>query len=246
MDDHLKGRLVFLDFDGVICDSLPECYAVSIAAYYNLYLKTSVPEDRDGSTETVFRRFRPYIRRGGDYLFIQMAIHQGISLDSQADFDTLVSTRPELDDPFHELFYIARNDLFSTNPDRWYALNPLYPGMKSLLYKHAEDPRYIILSTKEAHFIAEILRHHGLNWDEGRIYCSGKERKLGFIDRVMDELGGTRALFVDDQPDHFKGQSRHPVQCLLADWGYVQPAWLISDLAGTVSPKELEALLDAG
>lgn len=246
MDDLTGGMLVFLDFDGVICDSLPECYAVSLAAYYGLFLKTTVPDDREGSNEAAFRRFRPYIRRGGDYLFIQLAIHRGISLESQSDFDTLISTRCELDELFHEIFYTARNELFSTDPDGWYALNPLYPGMKKLLDKHAEDQRYIILSTKEARFIAEILRHHGLDWDESRIYCSGKERKLGYIDKVLDERGGSRALFIDDQPDHFKGQSSYPVRCLLADWGYVKPEWLVRGFAETVSLDEIEAVLDTG
>ncbi|MFH2115010.1 MAG: HAD family hydrolase [Spirochaetota bacterium] len=246
MADHSKDRLVFLDFDGVICDSLPECHAVSLAAYYRLYLKTVVPNDQDGVKEAVFRRLRPFIRRGGDYLFIQMAIHQGLSLESQSDFDSLVSGRQDLDDPFHELFYEARNELFRTDPDHWYALNPLYPGLKGLLRKHAEDPGFIILSTKEAHFIAEILRHHDIIWAEGRIYCSGKERKLAFIDRLMDELDGSVGLFIDDQLDHFKGQSRHPVRCLLADWGYVMPAWRDSGLVQTVSLEALEAVLDAG
>jgi phosphoglycolate phosphatase-like HAD superfamily hydrolase len=246
MDDHVKGRLVFLDFDGVVCDSLPECYTVSLAAYYGLYLKTAAPDELDGVNEAFFRQLRPYIRRGGDYMFIQMAIQQGLALDSQADFDALKSAHQKLDDPFHELFYTARNELFSSDPDCWYSLNPLYPGMKDLLQKHVQDPRYLILSTKEALFIAKILRHHGLDWDEDRIYCSGKERKLAFIDRVMDERGGSSALFVDDQLDHFKGKSRHPVRCLLADWGYVMPDWLESGLADTVSLSGIEAVLDAG
>ena len=30
------GTLWFLDFDGVLCDSLPECYAVSRTAYWKI------------------------------------------------------------------------------------------------------------------------------------------------------------------------------------------------------------------
>ncbi|MGD9939564.1 MAG: HAD family hydrolase [Clostridia bacterium] len=246
MSTDTSGRLVFLDFDGVICDSLPECYEVSLEAYYQLYLKLAEPPTSAGgswsaagsgstasgsafntrSGEALFRRLRPYIRRGGDYLFIQMAIHQGIAMESQADFDALVAAHHELDDPFHELFYVARNALFRNDPARWYSLNPLYPGIKEYLQRHSLDRNYLILSTKEAGFIAEILRHHGIAWDKDRIYCSGKERKLAFIDRVMDELGGSEGIFIDDQIDHFKGSCRHPVRCLLADWGYVMPQWL--------------------
>jgi phosphoglycolate phosphatase-like HAD superfamily hydrolase len=240
MNSPDSGKLVFLDFDGVICDSLPECYAVSLDAYYNLYLKTAdpatqIPAASQGTAESavdsctvegLFRRMRPYIRRGGDYLFIQLAIHKGIRLESQADFDALVSSHHELDDPFHEIFYKARNALFRSDPARWYSLNPLYPGLREFLLRHSQHGDYLILSTKEAGFISEILRHHGIDWNLERIYCSGKERKLGFIDRIMDERGGHEAVFIDDQVDHFAGRARHPVRCLLADWGYIIPQWL--------------------
>ncbi len=64
-----------------------------------------------------------------------------------------------------------------------------------------------------------------------------------YIDRVMDDLGGDSAVFVDDQPDHFKGGSKHPVRCLLADWGYVLPEWLLGGMAETVSLGGLESTI---
>lgn len=218
-------RLVFLDFDGVICDSLPECYAVSRAAYFGLYLGTAIP--RPGpEDERTFRQLRPYIRRGGDYLFIQHCLRRNLAIGSQEDFDAVMHEDRDLDDTFHELFYRARRELLDSDPRRWFALNPLYPGLKPLLEAHGGDGDVLILSTKEADFIARILAFNGVPWDSSRIYCSGKDRKLGFIDRVMDELGAGEAVFVDDQIDHFKGASTHPVRCLLADWGYVLPGWI--------------------
>jgi phosphoglycolate phosphatase-like HAD superfamily hydrolase len=237
------GRgLVFLDFDGVVCDSLPECFAVSRAAYYGLYLGGAVPE-AGVDDERDFRSLRPFIRRGGDYLFIQMALHRGKRIGSQEEFDAIVRESPCLDDTFHELFYQARRELLASDPDRWYALNPLYPGMAGLLLRRGGDPDVLILSTKEADFIGKILAFNGIPWEAGRILCSGKERKLLYIDRVMDELGADRAVFIDDQLDHFKGGSAHPVQCLLADWGYVLPGWLSGGAAGTVSLAGLETAI---
>jgi phosphoglycolate phosphatase-like HAD superfamily hydrolase len=225
MADLTGRRLVFLDFDGVICDSLPECHAVSRIAYFGMYLGGTIPQPGPDDERT-FRQLRPYIRRGGDYLFIQHCLQQHLVIGSQEDFDAVMHEDPTLDDTFHELFYKARRELHDSDPRRWYALNPLYPGLKQLLQKHGGDGDVLILSTKEADFIAKILAFNGIPWDSSRIYCSGKERKLGFIDRVMDELGAVKAVFVDDQIDHFKGASTHPVKCLLADWGYVLPGWI--------------------
>jgi len=225
MADPTCRRLVFLDFDGVICDSLPECFAVSRAAYFGLYLGGGIPEPGPDDERT-FRRLRPFIRRGGDYLFIQHCLQNNLVIESQKDFDAVMNDNRSLDDAFHELFYKARRELLGSDPRRWHALNPLYPGMKQILRNHGADGDTLILSTKEADFIEKILAFNEIPWDSNRIYCSGKERKLGFIDRVMDELGAGQAVFVDDQIDHFKGASAHPVRCLLADWGYVLPGWI--------------------
>lgn len=225
MVEQVGRRLVFLDFDGVICDSLPECYTVSRIAYFGLYLGGAIPQ-AGPDDERTFRQLRPFIRRGGDYLFIHHCLQNNLVIGSQKDFDAVIHAEHGLDDTFHELFYKARRELFGSDPQRWYALNPLYPGIKTLLQKHGMGGDVLILSTKEADFIAKILAFNGIPWDASRIYCSGKERKLGFIDRVMDELGASRAVFVDDQIDHFNGSSAHPVRCLLADWGYVMPVWI--------------------
>ncbi|HAE23123.1 MAG TPA: HAD family hydrolase [Spirochaetaceae bacterium] len=240
--EEAAGRpLVFLDFDGVICDSLPECYAVSRAAYYGLYLGLPQPEEAQGD-EALFRRLRPYIRRGGDYMFIQLALREGIEPGSQADFDALIAERRELDDHFHGLFYQARHELLSDEPERWYALNPLYPGMAALLSLYGRNDAFLILSTKEAAFIEKILAFNGIAWDAARVYCSGKEEKRAFIDRVMDERKAVHAIFIDDQIDHFKGSSRHELRCLLADWGYVRADWLKDRSVERVSLGQLDTL----
>jgi phosphoglycolate phosphatase-like HAD superfamily hydrolase len=240
--EEAGGRpLVFLDFDGVICDSLPECYAVSRAAFYGLYLGSPEPETAQGD-EALFRRLRPYIRRGGDYMFIQLALREGIDPRSQADFDALIAERRELDDHFHGLFYRARHELLAAEPERWYALNPLYPGMAELLGRYGGDGRFLILSTKEAAFIEKILAFNGIAWDASRICCSGKEEKRSFIDRIMDERMAERAIFIDDQIDHFKGASRHELRCLLADWGYVREDWLEDTRTEHVTLGQLDTL----
>ncbi len=243
MDDR-DGTLWFLDFDGVLCDSLPECYAVSRTAYWTLLLGTSEPP-ASRAEEAEFARMRPLIRRGADYLLLQLAIREGIRLDSQAAFDALAAREAERDGIFHELFYRARRDLLGRDPERWFALNPLYPGIAEILLRNRRNRDVLILSTKEAPFILEILRHHGVEWEPDRVLCSGKEPKLEFIDRVLAGRGAGRAVFVDDQVDHFLDAPGRPVRCVLADWGYVRPEWIESGIYETVSRERLPDLLPA-
>ncbi len=239
-----EDTLRFLDFDGVLCDSLPECYAVSRTAYWTGFLglpepPASVPEEAE------FARMRPLIRRGADYLLLHLAMREGLRLVSQGDFDALAAREAERDGLFHDLFYQARSDLLRRDPERWFALNPLYPGIREILLRNRANRAVLILSTKEAPFILEILRHHGVEWETDRVLCSGKEPKLRFIDRILSERGARGAVFVDDQVDHFQGPSEHPVRRVLADWGYVRPEWIESGTFETVSLSRLPELLPA-
>ncbi len=292
--------LVFLDFDGVICDSLPECYEASRLAWREYcshetgpvagQLPGAEPEGNQIAAETsavahspeaerdaerAFRRLRPFIRRGGDYVSLQLCLARGPAIDSQAAFDAFLAelerTSPGLQDSFHELFYRARRSILAGDPDRWYALNPLYSGIAGLLRRHAHDENLYILSTKEAVFIEKILAYNDIAWDPGRILCSGKEAKLSCIDRVIsarsldhEPAGCARgpgpgpgfppsggpgpaagcAVFVDDQPEHFAGSSEHPVRPLLADWGYVLPEWLSAGRYETLSLAGLADVLE--
>ncbi len=239
-----NDTLWFLDFDGVLCDSLPECYAVSRTAYWTGFL--GLPEPPDSPSERAeFARMRPLIRRGADYLLLHLAIREGIRLDSQEGFDALAAREADRDALFHELFYRARSDLLRRDPERWFALNPLYPGVAEILLRNRSNRAVLILSTKEAPFILEILRHHGVEWDADRVLCSGKEPKLGYIDRILAERGASRAVFVDDQVDHFRGTPERPVRRVLAEWGYVRPEWIESGTVETVSLANLPALLPA-
>ncbi|MBU0934375.1 MAG: HAD family hydrolase [Spirochaetes bacterium] len=237
-----KLPLVFLDFDGVVCDSLPECYAVSRTAFYRLHLGLAEPAESEYD-QRHFRRLRPYIRRGGDYMFIQLALSRGLDLRSQADFDALIAGQRELDDYFHTLFYQARTELLQTDPERWYRLNPLYPGMARLLARYSGNDRLLILSTKELAFIEKILAFNGIAWPAENSFCSGKEQKLAYIDRIMDKRAAARALFIDDQVDHFKGESTHELRCLLAEWGYVLPDWRKDCSFESVSLNQLADVL---
>lgn len=236
------GRLFFLDFDGVLCDSLPECYAVSRAAYYRMHLGAEEPPD-SARDEAAFARMRPFIRRGADYLLLQAAIRENLKLESQEDFDALAAREVDRDEVFQELFYRARRELLETDPNRWYKLNPLYPGIAEMLLRNRRNHDVLILSTKEAPYILEILRHNDVDWKKSQVYCSGKAPKLGFIDRILDERKADSAVFIDDQIDHFRGASEHPIRCLLADWGYIRADWLASGRTETISLKGLPEIL---
>lgn len=223
MSQH-NNTALFLDFDGVLCDSVAECFVSSWLAYFNRE-GAEMPGSVSLSHKDLFARYRPFIRRGADYMLLQYAIENDITLFDQRDFDKLERTlgTGKLEE-FHRLFYGAREKLLRENREYWIGLNVIYSGILPHLAAVQRDA--YILTTKEISFVIEILRANSFKWNEDRILCSGRNRKADFIVSILDETKMESALFIDDQIDHFGGAMDSRIKPYLAAWGYVKPEWL--------------------
>lgn len=220
--------LVFLDFDGVICDSILECLASSWQGYFRLHLgkqENAVPI----TLRREFSKLRPYVRAGEDFILIQELINNKISIRSQEQFDAQLAVRgEERMARYKELFYTARRDFLVNHRRYWIGLNKIYPHVYPSLGGWAASPCLYILSTKRADYIVEILEAKDIRMDPHRVLSCGAKEKKETILRTLDERGCTKALFIDDQIDHLTADwARDPriVGCL-ASWGYVKTQWL--------------------
>jgi phosphoglycolate phosphatase-like HAD superfamily hydrolase len=217
----MTGRSVaVLDFDGVICDSVDECFASSSLAYYGLQ-HTTMPAAAGSDRRVDFARLRPFIRTGEDYLLIHELIDEGVAVCDQAQFDEM-ARRAGLEKMarFRELFYRGRMMLLRKDRDAWMSMNRIYPPARTALESAVGKPLFI-LSTKRPEFIQEILSHAGMQVPGDRILHSGDDRKLPIVERVRSEGDFERAVFVDDQVDHLLDNPFPRVSVYLASWGYV-------------------------
>jgi phosphoglycolate phosphatase-like HAD superfamily hydrolase len=223
----MKG-LVFLDFDGVICDSLLETLVSSWRGYY-LVRSEKEPSAVPVSLLGDFARLRPYVRAGEDFILVHELITAKIPIKSQQDFDNQLAKRGERRiSCYRESFYKARGDFLSHERKYWIALNRLYPHVVPHLNDWLPSSSLYILSTKRAEFIAEILTSKGIRIDTKRVLsCEAKEKKNTILQTLEARRGG-RALFIDDQIDHLAPESARDPRIIgcLASWGYVQQAWL--------------------
>jgi phosphoglycolate phosphatase-like HAD superfamily hydrolase len=229
--------MVFLDFDGVICDSLLECMVSSWQGYYQLHLgkhKTATPI----TLRQEFSKLRPYVRAGEDFILSQELINNQISIQSQKQFDAQLAERGEHTMArYKELFYTARHDFLVNDRRYWIGLNKIYPHVYQPLRGWAASPCLYILSTKRTDYIVEILEAKHIRMDPRRVLSCGAKEKKEVILRTLDERGCTNALFIDDQIDHLTADwARDPriIGCL-ASWGYVKAHWL-------EEPRDIEVL----
>jgi len=230
----MPDRLVFLDFDGVLCDSLPECLVSSWHAYYGL-LKGGLPDRVPLALHAAFHEIRPYIRSGEDYVLLQELIDTGARVCCQEDFDAHLQLKGEQTmRHYKELFYQARAELLRTDKPYWIGLNRIYPFLLPHLRSWAASPCLRILSTKKASFILEILAANGVLIDAERVLHCDAQGKSDAIAEALRERPDRRVLWIDDQVDHLRAHHEQlrdaAVSRCLAAWGFVKREWLEQDL----------------
>lgn len=223
---------LFLDFDGVLCDSLEECFRSSWLAATGYVVGTEAPPEPpvDLDYRKRFGACRPFIRSGEDYLMVHQWAARGAVPRSQAEFDeSLAKAGGERLATWKAALYEVRDRLLVHHRSLWLSWNPLYTGIAAALKSQATSDRVWILSTKKAEFIVEILAHHGVDWPLERTLYTGTRKKLEMIE---ERLGSAPSELIDDQFDHLDFD--HPTcRCSLALWGYVAPG------AADRSPRSL-------
>ena len=231
-----ESVLLYLDFDGVVCDSERECFVSSWLAYHDLAAGAGARHVRLTARRR-FRQMRPLIRSGEDYVVIQQILareeaengFQGPS--SQPAFDAY---RERLGSRcmgrYKDAMAATRSAFLKRDKEGWLALNRLYPHMRRLL-AGCDLTGVRILSTKAAPLVCEILRAQRIPIPEHAVFHAASNpdgtdaRKLDMIAEHLDRVPGTRALFVEDQIDHLLGNADPRITTYLADWGYVLPEW---------------------
>lgn len=238
--------LLVLDFDGVICDSVEECFVSSWTAYHELF--RGLPRgEAPAAARASFRAMRPFVRSGEDFVLVQEIVDRGGGVEGQAEFDSAWE-RPGIPPRkvFKDLFYLARGRLMDRDRQAWLAMNPIYPHVASAVARLAPSVPFFILSTKRPRFVRDTLAANGITVPEERVLYSEAEPKLSMIEKLLAARGAPGALFVEDQIDAIRGNSNPLIQVYLASWGYVQKSWLEGTPGVSVLTPEAFVKLLAG
>ena len=220
-------RYFYLDFDGVMCDSVKEAYFCSYLAYHRLSI-TSDPLAVDNKIIQQFYKYRPFIRSGQHLVFLQFCIARGILLRNHHDFErelSAVSSRQLRE--WRDLLYVVREKLTAHDMRRFLQLHALYPGIEELARTLSAVENVYILSTKREDIISLILGNRAIDWPVERIISVDTKGK---IDAIQTHRGANHysVFFVDDHLPHILNKREsieRNIDCYLADWGYTLPEW---------------------
>lgn len=239
-------KLLALDFDGVIADSILEC-AVSgkngFNSYSNRNERISSPEQLNPDIMMKFRAMRPFIRNSEDYVLLFQALEEGFAIASQNQFDQFHLGNRERKEDYHRHFVSERKRLLEDDLEGWLKLNPLFDGIAAYLSEIMTRCSLYIVSTKGPDFIRRILTSHGVAIDSARIHQAGRGMTKGEI--VQDLVGRNKisisdVLFVDDHVETCARVSETGVETWLAKWGYNTNDQLSCETHSDVRPVELD------
>lgn len=225
MQESRSIRLLALDFDGVIVDSVLECAVVAYNGYHAFQGKGSrikSPQEIPADTLSKFRLLRPYIRSGEDYLYLFQALDEDRIIDNQSGFDKYHDTYLDRKESYYQLFYAERSWLLETNKPSWLKLNPLFPNMAEFLKSFDPDNIYII-TTKAILYVVEILQANGITLKSDHLYQAvDGVTKSEIIVSILTKysIPAAQFHFIDDHPLTVLDAVATGVNRFLAGWGY--------------------------
>ncbi|MBX3168976.1 MAG: HAD family hydrolase [Candidatus Eremiobacteraeota bacterium] len=212
-------RVLALDFDGVIWDSVGECFVMARRVYTEMY---GLP---CSDLEAAFRRGRWLVRTGGDFLLVlqlAMADPEGdLTHFPKAEFEKLQRDKAAETQAFSKEFYALREKTRDEHWQEWLSFQQPYP----LLLQQFDELRkvfdqIVVCTTKDTKSAQALLASAGL---ELPIY--GKELAVHKGDQIkalcqQHGVEPTQIFFIDDLVENLDQVRPSGAACGLAAWGY--------------------------
>ena len=223
MSNNSKEKTIFLDFDGVLFDTVKESYLLSRYAYYRIS-----PFDKINEKEySLFHSLRHLITNSWNYYFVMKIIDKYQDVDNYSDlYKKMIKEDRVVADEFDKIFQQKRKDLITNHFEFWNSLDDPYPFFYEIK-KWQEVFNIIIVSTKNEEAILSHCKDYGLKIDEKNIIGKSKlkeyKTKSKFIEEYLTNNNISEAIFVEDNLSALKAcEYIKPLIKLLANWGYVE------------------------
>lgn len=216
---------VFLDFDGVLFNTLKEAYILCRYAFNGTDYLAPVEK----SEYQKLYRYKFLVYNSWQYYYLMNLIKEDLSDNELLEkYDYYMKHRDlNAEKKFDEKYYYARKDLMQNHYDFWDKLETPFDflnGIKNLYDCNKITP--IIVSKKNKTAIEYRLKQYGLNIDNSDIFGKDElikyDTKADFINNYMNKKNILSSFFVDDNSNNLIPCKKYPnITPLLAGWGNI-------------------------
>jgi len=211
-------KILFLDFDGVLFDTVSEAYYV---IQHTLHYKN---KNFSPQVFEAFKSLRYLVGPAWHYYFIMKAIEKKEPLlDSNSFIKNAKVQR------FEEDFFETRKKLKSKDYKSWLTLNQKFSFTDQLtqIIHNSEFIIYII-TTKDKQTICDLLNEFQITWvkdnhilDKNSFQQFGSKRNI-ILHLLSQQKTEYKAIFIDDSYEHLHKCEGIPNLTLVQpEWGYI-------------------------
>jgi len=219
-------KILFLDYDGVLFDTLREVYLVNRF----LYSGKSYFDKVDEQQYAVYSKYKYLIYNIWMFYYYNPLVFEG-SNDIEEDFKSALLNRDiRQEELYCEEFLDARSELIKNHYDFWKSLEKPYEFFEDIknLY-NSKNINVAIVSKKNKSSIIEKFKVHGFKLDAKYIFArevlDKYPSKAAFMSEYMLNNNFSSAIFVDDNYNNIEPCKLYPqIKPILALWGNSGPS----------------------
>jgi len=215
----MKNFAIVFDFDGVIINSIDECYYVGVEAYNKIGGNLKICK----KTKNLYKKARPYIRITEDHLPTFYMIEKGF-FNSRL----LKSIRKKLkkrEREYVKKFYEIRKELQKKDIKKWSLMHEPFNDIIKIINRNIKKWNIFISTTKNKEAVKILLRSIDLNIPFSKIFSREfSTDKSEHIKEISKRYGieERNIIFIDDNLENLKNiKIKTKAIPLLASWGYV-------------------------
>ncbi|MCD4784853.1 MAG: HAD family hydrolase [Candidatus Eremiobacteraeota bacterium] len=217
-----SNYLIAFDFDGVIWNSVDECFHLGYRVFKEMEGK--IPAD-DSILMEKFRHGRYLAKTGDDFYILFRMMKQDPSIDfNETTFDQFFSCRERYSEKINDFskgFYNERWRTQEKDIETWLSLQGPYPDvMEQLPGLKDEFLDVAICSAKDESTINLLIARYNQSYCVyGREHSKYKPDLIRAIAREM-QIESSKIIFIDDLMENLRHVKSTDCICIMADWGY--------------------------
>ena len=213
---------IFLDFDGVIVDSISECFCVSLDTYYH---ENNFKYDND-VYKNLFYKYRYLVGPVYQFMSLHKMLEKIINTEVNESesiklFNKIDSNYPNQLKKEYEYNFFQNRKLYKNNIDKWLKMHELTKFGESIKqvenYKH-----YYIITTKDKDSVKKLCDYFsiGINniFSKDDFNSFGSKGKI--ISHFINNSIYESVIFIDDSVKHLDSVDDKRVKLFFANWGY--------------------------
>ena len=215
---NFKENILYaLDLDGVIIDSIHECYFIG-SMVFNKRIITKKKE------KELFFKYRGLVGPAAHFYNLFKIIKkylEGNLFDIEQEYKSdIIKADQSKSLEFEKNFYSKRIEYQKRKFEGWIELNPLTLFGRHLLNKNPKN--IIIITAKNSYSASEIINYYKINYLNlfgiEDIEKYGSKGKL--LNQILKTSNYQTMYFIDDHVENLQSIDNKKIKCYFANWGY--------------------------